>query len=59
MFSLRRDPLLPSAENRTDRPSEALAPVMPVGLPKEDTDVIGDAVTAFLVGQDLGLWRCS
>jgi len=46
-------------ENHADSPPEALAPVMPVRLPKEDTDVIGDAVAAFLVGQDLGLWRCS
>ena len=46
-------------ETHADSPPEALAPVMPVRLPKEDTDVIGDAVAAFLVGQDLGLWRCS
>lgn len=56
MASAQRDPDLQSAGNHADHPPRAMAPV---GLPKEDTDVIGDAVAAFLVGQDLGLWRCS
>lgn len=59
MSSQQRDPGLPMTENHSDSLPESLAPVVPVGLPKEDTDVIGDAVAAFLVGQDLGLWRCS
>ena len=59
MSSQQRDPDLSLTRNHSDSPPEALVPGMPVGPPKEDTDVIGDAVAAFLVGQDLGLWRCS
>lgn len=59
MSSQQPDPGLSMTENHADSPPEALASAVSVGLPKEDTDVIGDAVAAFLVGQDLGLWRCS